>query len=133
MSSQTQQRGFRDRLISLGTIVLTIVALLSGSLCAVPICAMPNSHAPSGCGGMDKSNSGVSIVAASVPACCQISQAPPARTELITDLQRIEIGVLRLDRRPTATTFPAPRPFACRDVAISPPADPQSLLSVFLI
>jgi hypothetical protein len=113
--------------------MLLILVLVSGSLCAAPLCAMPASNASSGCVGMDMPKAPVSVSAVSVPACCQISQAPPARTSQKAALQRAERNLLPVASAPAAALSLAPASFVSHRIFLSLPLDRQSLLSVFLI
>lgn len=133
MISGTETRQFGKGLSGVATSLLLILVLVSGSLCAAPLCAMPASNASSGCAGMDMPKAPVSVSSVSVPACCQISQAPPARTSDKAPLQRAERNVLPVVGAPAATLSFAPVSFVSRRVVLSPPADRQSLLSIFLI
>lgn len=133
MSWYTQKRGFGGRLAGTAASVLLIVALLSGSLCAAPVCAMPAPQGSSGCAGMDMPKAPVSIAGVSVPACCQISQAPPARTQQNTTLQRAESTPLAANTIPAVVVSFAPKPVVFLSLVLAPPIDQQSRLSVFLI
>jgi len=82
---------------------------------------------------MDMSKEPLSVTAVSVPTCCQISQAQPARTTQNTVLKRAERNVLALGVAPATTVSFASTPFVPHRVVLSPPVDRQSLLSVFLI
>ena len=113
--------------------VLLNLVLVSGYLCAAPFCAMPASNVSGGCAGMEMPKVPVSANAVSVPACCQISQAPPARTSQKATLQRSDRNFLPIAGLPAVTRSFAPADFVSQRVLISPPADQQSLLHVFLI
>lgn len=133
MNSWSQIRAFGTRLALLGVAALLIAALVSSSLCAGPICAASTSDVSSGCAGMDIPKAPVSVSAASVPACCQISQPTPARTSQKAALPRVERNILRVAGTPSVTVSFAPAPFVSHRFALSPSVDRQSLFSVFLI
>jgi len=133
MNSWSQRRAFVTRLAGFGVVALLVAALVSSSLCAGPICAMPTSDAPSGCAGVDIPKGLVSMAAVSVPACCQISQAPPARTTQNTALKCAERNVLPVGEGPAITVSFASGPFVPHRVVLSLSVNRQSLLSVFLI
>ena len=113
--------------------LLLILVLVSGSLCAGPICDMLGSNVSSGCAGMDVPKAPVHVSAVSVPACCQISQAPPARTTQKGALQRVERSLLQAAEVPAVAASFAAASFISHRVVLWPPVDRQSLLSVFLI
>ena len=133
MNSWSQIRLFGTRLAGFGVVALLVAALVASSLCAGPICATPTSDVSSGCAGMDIPKAPVSMAAVSVPACCQISQAPPARTTQYTALKRAEWNVLPVGEAAAVTVSFASTPFVSHRFVLSPPVNRQSLLSVFLI
>jgi hypothetical protein len=94
MNTRPQHRGFKRILISLAATLVAFAVLFTSTLCALLNCSAPGSPNSSGCARMDMPKSPVSMVAGSVPACCQISQVPPARTKQIKILLSIERNVL---------------------------------------
>jgi hypothetical protein len=133
MISWTPTRQLVKSLGGAAVSLLLILVLLSGSLCAVPICAMPAVNASKGCAGLDMPKAPVSVSAVSIPGCCQISQVPPARTSQQAALQSSERNLLPVAGTPTATaSFVRARSVSQR-IVLSPPVDRQSVLSVFLI
>ena len=133
MISGTQTRQLGKGLGGVTMSLLLILVLAASSLCAAPLCAMPASNVFSGCTGMDMPKAAVSVSPVSGPACCQISQAPPARSSQKAALQLTERNLLPVVGTPAVTLSFAPAPIVCHPIVLSPPVDRQSLLSVFLI